>query len=106
MWTQENRQRYDPSHLRYESDLSDEEWCEVGPLIPPAKPGGNKRSVDIREVVNGVMYVLGKDSICSRTDTKPLVDDFRAHHARGTLDIAISDSNHKFSQGVARASPS
>ena len=59
MWTQENRQRYDRSHLRYESDLSDEEWCEVGPLIPPAKPGGNKRSVDIREVVNGVMYVLG-----------------------------------------------
>ena len=28
------------------------------PLIPPAKRGGNKRSVDIREVVNGVLYVL------------------------------------------------
>src|SRR4029077_4996218 len=31
---------------------------EVAPLIPPAKPGGNKRSVDIREVVNGLMYIL------------------------------------------------
>jgi putative transposase len=58
MWTPENRDRYDRSHLRYESDLSDAEWSEVGPLIPPAKPGGNKRTVDIREVTNGVMYIL------------------------------------------------
>ena len=27
----------------------------IGPLIPPAKPGGNKRTVDVRAVVNGVM---------------------------------------------------
>ena len=58
MWTQENRDRYDRSHLRYASDLTDAEWAEIGPSIPPAKPGGNKRTVDIREVVNGVMYVL------------------------------------------------
>jgi transposase len=58
MWTKENRARYDRSRLRYESDLSDAEWAEVEPLIPPAKPGGNKRTVDIRQVVNGVMYVL------------------------------------------------
>jgi transposase len=58
MWTQENRDRYDRSQLRYASDLTDAEWTEVAPLIPPAKPGGNKRTVDIREVVNGVMYVL------------------------------------------------
>src|SRR4029450_6810006 len=32
--------------------------CRVHPLIPPAKPGGNKRTVDVREVVNVVMYVL------------------------------------------------
>jgi transposase len=58
MWTPENRPRYDRSHLRYESDLTDEEWDEIEPLIPPAKRGGNKRSVNLREVVNGVMYVL------------------------------------------------
>ena len=58
MWTKENRARYDRSRLRYESDLSDAEWAELEPLIPPAKPGGNKRTVDIRQVVNGVMYVL------------------------------------------------
>jgi len=30
----------------------------VEPLIPPAKPGGNKRHVDVREVMNGIMYIL------------------------------------------------
>jgi transposase len=59
MWTDENRDLYDRSKLRYPSDLTDAEWALVAPLIPPAKPGGNKRTVDIREVVNGLMYVLG-----------------------------------------------
>ena len=54
MWTPQNRKRYDPSRLRYPS----EEWAHVARLIPPAKPGGNKRTVDVREVMNGVMYVL------------------------------------------------
>ena len=58
MWTPQNRKRYDRSRLRYPSDLTDEEWAHIPPLIPPAKPGGNKRMVDVREVMNGVMYVL------------------------------------------------
>ncbi len=58
MWTTENRSRYDRSKLRYPSDLTDEEWAIVGPLIPPAKRGGNKRTVDVREIVNGLMYIL------------------------------------------------
>ena len=59
MWTEETRRRHDRSGLRYSHDLTDEEWAEVAPLIPPAKPGGNKRTVDIREVLNGVMYITG-----------------------------------------------
>lgn len=58
MWSKENRARYDRSGLRYESDLTDEEWAEIASLIPPAKPGGNRRTVDLREVVNGLMYIL------------------------------------------------
>jgi transposase len=30
----------------------------VEPLIPPAKPGGSKRHVDVHEVMNGIMYIL------------------------------------------------
>jgi transposase len=58
MWTSENRKRYDRSQLRYPSDLTDDEWSLIEPLIPPAKRGGRKREVDVREVMNGVMYVL------------------------------------------------
>jgi transposase len=58
VWTNENRGRYDRSKLRYPSDLTDAEWALVEPLIPPAKRGGNKRTVDVRAVVNGLMYVL------------------------------------------------
>ena len=43
MWTNENRARYDRGRLRYPSDLTDAEWAHVGPLIPPAKRGGNRR---------------------------------------------------------------
>ena len=58
MWTQENRGRYDRSKLRYPSDLTDDEWALVKPLIPPAKRGGNRRHVDEREIVDELMYIL------------------------------------------------
>lgn len=58
MWTIENRQRYDRISRRYPGDLTDAEWALIGPLIPPAKRGGGKRTVNLREVVNGLMYVL------------------------------------------------
>mgnify|MGYP003708173133 CR=1 FL=1 len=53
-WTAENRPRYNRDKLRYPSDLTDEEWA----LIAPGKSGGGKRTVDLREVVNGLMYIL------------------------------------------------
>jgi len=58
MWATENRQRHNRSGLRYPSDLTDAEWTLVGPLIPPAKRGGGKRTVNMREVVNRLMYIL------------------------------------------------
>ena len=58
MWTTDNRARYDRSRLRYPSDLTEEEWTLIAPHIPPAKPGGNKRRVNVREVVNGLMFIL------------------------------------------------
>src|SRR6266850_2113659 len=55
MWTSKNRARYDRSKLRYPSDLTDDEWGLVEPLIPPGKTGGGKRTVIMREVVNGLL---------------------------------------------------
>ena len=58
MWTTANRPKYNRDRLRYPSDLTGEEWAHIEALIPPAKHGGRKRKVDVREVVNGIMYVL------------------------------------------------
>jgi transposase len=80
MWTQENRCRYDRSHLRYPSDLTDEEWTEVAPEIPPAKPGGNKRTVNVRKVLDGLMYLLSTgcqwDAIPKDLPPKSTVRDY------------------------------
>jgi transposase len=58
MWKVSNRGRHDRSKLRYPSDLTGAEWALAAPLIPPAKRGGNRRHVDVREIINGLMYVL------------------------------------------------
>ena len=42
----------------YPSDLSDAEWEILKPLIPAAKRGGRPRKVNMREVLNGIFYVL------------------------------------------------
>ncbi|GGJ05577.1 hypothetical protein GCM10011320_10540 [Neoroseomonas lacus] len=44
--------------LRYPSDLTDDVWALVAPLIRPAKRGGRRRTVDVRGVLNAVFYVL------------------------------------------------
>lgn len=41
----------------YPSDISDEEWTRLSPLIPPAKPCGRPRTVNIREVINAIFYL-------------------------------------------------
>ena len=58
MWTVEQRQAHDRAGLRYPSDLTDVEWGLVAPFIPPAKQGGRQRTVDVREVLNGIFHVL------------------------------------------------
>ena len=45
-------------HKPYPSDLTNEQWEELAPLLPAAEPGGRPRSVDLREVINGILYVL------------------------------------------------
>ncbi len=58
MWEPEHRLAADRRGLRYPSDLIDAEWVLVEPLIPPARHGGRKRSVNVREVLNGIFYIL------------------------------------------------
>ena len=59
MWTPEHRQAAARRGLRYPSDLTDAEWALIEPMIPPARRGGRPRGVNVREVLNGIFYILG-----------------------------------------------
>ena len=56
-WTDENRPRYDRRGQRYPSDLTNEEWIALEPLLPVAKRIGRPRVHSLREVINGIRYV-------------------------------------------------
>lgn len=58
MWKPEHRLAADRGGRRYPSDLNDAEWALIAPLIPPARRGGRRRSVNVREVINAIFYVL------------------------------------------------
>jgi transposase len=42
----------------YASDISDQEWAILEPLIPTAKLGGRPRNVEMRQILNGIFYLL------------------------------------------------
>ena len=58
VWTANNRDRCDRLGQRYPSDLKNEEWDVLGPLLPVAKGQGRRREYPLREVMNGIRYVL------------------------------------------------
>lgn len=41
----------------YPSDLSNAEWAILKPLLPPARSGGNRRTVSVKEVLNAIFYM-------------------------------------------------
>ena len=45
------------SRKSYPTDLTDAQWELVAPLLPPAKHGGRPRTVNLREVVNTILYL-------------------------------------------------
>ncbi len=47
----------DVARKEYPTDLTDGQWQRLEPLIPPAKHGGRPRIVDMREVVNTILYL-------------------------------------------------
>jgi transposase len=108
MWTNENRGRYDRSRLRYPSDLTDDEWNLVECLIPPGKRGGDKRTVIMREVVNGLMYILstGCQWRAIPRDLPPrstLYDYFDLWSWDGTLDLIHHELYVKCREAISRA---
>ncbi|MCG7360567.1 IS5 family transposase [Roseomonas sp. ACRSG] len=58
MWTKEHRARQTGfERRRYPTDLTDQEWQVIRPLLPPASPRGRRPGVDLREVLNAIRYL-------------------------------------------------
>jgi putative transposase len=58
MWTASARHHYRRSDRRYASDVTDEEFALIEPLLPLAKRGGRRRTTLLREVLNALLYLL------------------------------------------------
>lgn len=56
-WNDIARAEHNRDHLRYPTDLTDEEWAILAPFIPPARSGGRPRTANMREVMNAILYV-------------------------------------------------
>lgn len=56
-WTGIARREHSREGLRYPSDMTDREWALASPFIPPARTGGRRRTTDMREVVNALLYM-------------------------------------------------
>ena len=60
MWTPANRGRMartEKNTKRYPSDLTDEEWERIAPLLPKPAKKGREPGVDMREIVNAIRYM-------------------------------------------------
>jgi hypothetical protein len=58
----------------FQSDLTDEPWAILQPLMPPAKPGGRPRELDMREVLTTPSCPATEpavNGICCRTTCFP-----------------------------------
>jgi putative transposase len=42
----------------YDTDLNDEAWALVAPILPAARPGGRPRTTNLRAVINAIFYLL------------------------------------------------
>lgn len=79
----------------YPSDLTNTQWRLVAPLIPPVKPGGRPRKYDMREVVNGILYVNHEGCRWRALPHdlphwKTCYNFFRAFEAGGTWDQLVT----------------
>lgn len=57
-WTEITREQYRRDSLRYASDVTDGEWKLIAAFMPERSPLGRPRTVDLRAVVNAILYIL------------------------------------------------
>ena len=58
MWTPTTRQQHSRPVTRYQTDLTDAEWHVIAPHLPRPCATGRPREWPMREIVNGIFYVM------------------------------------------------
>ena len=58
-WNETTQEQYRRPMDRFETDITDEEWAVIEPLIPPPGRMGRPRELDMREVFNAIQFILG-----------------------------------------------
>lgn len=56
-WTETARREFRRKAPRYASDMTDREWALISPFMPPPRRCGRRRTTDLREVMNAVLYI-------------------------------------------------
>ena len=106
MWSNEQCKKHKPRGGRHPSDVSDEEWAIIEPMIPLARTGGRKRETDTREVFNAIRYIdrtgcqwrqLPKDFPPQRPGLRQARDDCRHAQTADVGDALIYRANFRFS---------
>ena len=71
MWTPTTRQQHSRPVTRYQTDLTDAEWRVIAPHLPKPRATGRPRAWPMREIVNGIFYVMR-----AGCPWRPLPNDF------------------------------
>jgi putative transposase len=56
-WDETTRHDHRRMSARYPSDMTDQEWAVIAPLLPPPKAGGRPRKTDLRAVMDAILYI-------------------------------------------------
>lgn len=89
------------SRRHYSSDLTEEQWARIEPLIPQPNSGGRRREADMRELVNAIRYLLATgckwrelpDSFSNRSTVRHYYDLWRKSGVWEQIQAAVDASN-------------
>ncbi len=69
MWTETTRRKHARKGLQYSSDLTDEEWAVLEPLLPPRSRLGRPAKWSLRTITNALLYILRSGLTMDKSST-------------------------------------
>ena len=73
MWTPTTRKQHIRETNRYQTDVTDEEWGVIRPHLPSPNITGRPRAWPMREIINGIFYVMRSGCPCTASIAAHLI---------------------------------